>query len=107
MEIDGGQMMNIDWYAFAVAVSLFLAGLSKLLFAYSQRGRKQAYVLPWLSIPFLVVSVVYFHAAYSWPPIEEMKIYARWGFIAIGLSTAIVLTTLSVLQIGGGKHGKF
>jgi hypothetical protein len=97
--------MRIDWYAFLVSVSLLLAGLSHLLYAYSQRGRKQAYVLPWLSLPFLVVSSVYFNAAFSWPPIEEMKIYARWGFIAISLSMAIVLTTLSLLQMRG-RNGR-
>lgn len=95
----------MDWSAFFVAVSLMLAGIAKLLFAYSQRGRKQAYVLPWLSLPFMVVSIVYFHAAITWPPIEEMRIYARWGFIAISLSTAVVLTILSIVQ-GSGENGK-
>jgi uncharacterized membrane protein len=94
----------MDLSALGVAISLLLAGIAKLLFAYSQRGRRQAYVLPWLALPFLVVSMVYFHAAFTFPPIEEMKMYARWGFVAIGLSTSIVLTILSVVQ--GGENGK-
>jgi hypothetical protein len=95
--------MPIDWLAVAVACSLLFAGIGKLLFAHSQRGRQQAFVLAWLALPYLLISIIYFNAALTWPSIEIMRLYARLGFITIGLSTGLILTILSIAL--RGKHG--
>lgn len=88
----------LDWFALAVALSLLLAGFGWLAFALSQKGRWQAGALAWLSLPYFVVAGVYIHAAFTHPEITEMRIYARWGFITIGLSVGIVLLALSYAQ---------
>jgi hypothetical protein len=87
----------MDWSAFAVGCALMFAGIGKLLFAHSQKGRKQAFPLAWLALPYLVISIVYFNAALTWPPIEEMRLYARLGFSVIGISTGLILTILSIV----------
>jgi len=93
----------MDYGAFVVSFSMFIAALGCYLFAASQWGRKQTTALKWLFVPFFFVGVTYFLASITNPSIEVMRIYARVGYVSIGLSVGIILVVLSLIQ--GGGHG--
>lgn len=86
--------------AFWVSISTALAGLGWVLFARSQSGRFQANVLPWLSIPFFTVSLIYLWFSFVNTSIDVRAAYARLGFIVIALPQAIILIVLYFLNRG-------
>ena len=94
----------IDYFALLVALSFLLAVIGWVMFANSQRGRRQAAVLIWLAVPFLFGFFWYLYATFVVPPITLMKIYARFGFMAISGTTGIILIALSLAQ--RGKNGR-
>lgn len=87
-----------------VALSLLLAGIAWLFFSRSQIGRKQAAVMGWLALPFFAVSMTYTWFSISDVDIEIRAIYARYGFLAIGFTHAIILFLL--FFINWGADGK-
>lgn len=89
---------------FWVAISTALAGLGWLLFAHSQQGRFQANVLPWLSLPFFAVSLIYLWFSYIPASMDIRAAYARLGFMIISVPQAIILIVLYYLN--RGDYGK-
>mgnify|MGYP007100069103 CR=1 FL=1 len=90
--------------AFWVAISTALAGLGWILFARSQHGRFQANVLPWLSLPFFAVSIIYLWFGFAPASIDVRAAYARLGFMIISVPQAIILIVLYFLN--RGDYGK-
>ncbi len=91
-----------------IAISAGLAGLSWLLFAWSQRGRSHSKVLAWLSLPFFTLCFVYIwfylHDARGDLAFDIRTMHARFGLMSIAISQAIILIVLSI--INGGTHGR-
>ncbi len=88
-----------------VALALGLAGMSWLFYAWSQHGRRQALVLSWLSLPFFSTAFTYTWFTFSHIDIEIRSVYARYGFVSIGLTHAIILFLLFMINRGNyGKH---
>ena len=90
----------MDYSALSVSAAFLFEAAGWLLFARSQHGRRQGRVLIWLAIPRLIGAFVYLLAAFIVPPITDMRVYARLGFIVMGVSTGIVLLLLSIVQRG-------
>lgn len=91
-------------HAYLVAMSTALAGVAWLLFARSQQGRFQANVLPWLSVPYFIVSMIYTWFALVHTSVEIRAAYARLGFMVIAVPQAIILIVLYFLN--RGDYGK-
>lgn len=87
-----------------VALSLSLAGIAWLVFARSQHGRKQAGAMYWLSLPFFEMAGIHTWFSMANVDVDIRTIHARYGYIAISLSQAIILIILSILN--WGKHGR-
>ena len=90
--------------SFWVALSTALAGIGWILFSRSQKGRFQANVLPWLSLPFFIVSLIYTWFSFVDMSIDIRVTYARLGFMVIALPQAIILIILYFLN--RGAHGQ-
>ncbi len=87
-----------------VALALGLAGMSWLFYAWSQQGRRQAMVLSWLAVPFFSSAMTYIWFTFADVDIEIRAMYARYGFVSIGMSHAIILFLL--FMISRGENGK-
>lgn len=89
--------------AWLIAVASIVCGAAWILFAISQKGRFLAYVLPWLSIPFFIISFQY--AFFSLVPVElsTRAVYARYAIMTIDVSQAVVFIILYFYLRGGGN----
>lgn len=90
----------MDFGALAVSGAFLFDAIGWILFARSQSDRRQGRVLAWMALPRVVGGIVYLLAAIIIPPITDMRIYARLGFIVVGISTGLVLLLLCVVQRG-------
>jgi hypothetical protein len=86
--------------AYWVAINLTLAGIGWILFARSQRGRFHANILPWLSLPFFTVALVYVWFNFFNVDIDMRAVFARLGFLIIAIPQAVILILLYVLNRG-------
>lgn len=90
----------MDFSALVVAAAFLFDAIGWILFARSQSDRRQGRVLIWLALPRIIGAIVYLLAAIIVPPITDMRVYARIGFIVVGISTGVVLLLLSIVQRG-------
>jgi apolipoprotein N-acyltransferase len=80
------------------------AGVAWLVYARSQKGRRQAGVLCWLSLPFFALCLMYAWIAITHGYGAAHVTDTRFGIMSIALPQAIILITLSFLY--GGNNGK-
>jgi hypothetical protein len=80
------------------------AGLAWLVYARSQKGRRQAGVLGWLSLPFFALCLMYTWIAVIHGYVDTHVTDTRFGIMSIALPQAIILIVLSILY--GGGNGK-
>jgi len=90
--------------AYWISITSILAGIGWLLFSRSQEGRFHANVLPWLSLPFFTIALVYLWFSFVEMDIETRATFARWGFVIISVPHALVLIVLYIFH--RGAHGK-
>jgi hypothetical protein len=74
-----------------IAISAGLAGVAWIFFARSQKGRRQAGALAWLSLPFFILCGIYIW--FSLMPVEiDLRVaHARYSFLGISVSQAVIL----------------
>ena len=92
--------------AYLIAIVTALAGISWIVYARSQTGRFQAKVLPWVSLPFFVVSGIYTWFSFVAVDIELRAAYVRFGFLSIALPQAIILFAISIISRLGHYDNK-
>jgi hypothetical protein len=80
------------------------AGLAWLVYARSQKGRRQSGVLCWLSLPFFALCLMYIWITSTHGSGGTHITDTRFGIMSIALPQAIILTVLSFLY--GGGNGK-
>ncbi len=90
--------------SYYIATITCFAGLSWLLYARSQKGRSQAGVLAWLSLPFFMLCAIYTWFSLSNVEVDVRVIHARYGIMSIALTQTVILFVLSFLV--RGKNGK-
>lgn len=79
-----------------IAIMTALAGFAWLVYAGSQKGRLQAGVLGWMSLPFFVLSALYLLKMIS----------PDTAIISIALTQTIILFALVFRHKTGRKNGK-